>query len=90
MKLRKLLSLPQYSLTFSEKQEAMLPILKEQLVKATTFNSHIRSWYQKIKFDPQTCYGLEDVPFIPTQIFKHFDLGIVTKEQVQRVLQSSS
>ena len=90
MKLRKLLSLPQYSLTFSEKQEAMLPVIKEQLVKATTFNSHIRSWYQKIKFDPQTCDGLEDVPFIPTQMFKHFDLGIVPNGQVQRVLQSSS
>ena len=90
MKLRTLLSLPQYSLTFSEKRELMLPLIKEQLIKAYTFNTHICSWFQKIKFDPYTFVKLDEIPFMPVQMFKLFDVGIVPKEKVQRILKSSS
>ena len=41
MKLRKIIGLPQYSLTLSEKKEVMLPILREQLIKAENFNPYI-------------------------------------------------
>jgi len=90
MNLRTLLSLPQYSLTCSEKSELMLPLIKEQLIKAYNFNPHIYSWFEKIKFDPQTFCKIDEIPFMPVQMFKLFDLGIVPKDKVQRILKSSS
>jgi hypothetical protein len=33
---------------------------------------------------------VEDIPFIPSQMFKYFDLGIVPPEEIERILHSSS
>ena len=87
---RKIITLPQYSLTLSEKQELMLPILKEQVIRAEDFNPHIKSWFNKIKFNPKNFDKVDDIPFMPSQMFKYFDLGIVPSEKIERVLHSSS
>ena len=90
MKLRKIIGLPQYSLTLSEKKDVMLPILREQLINAEAFNPHIQSWFNKIKFFPKNLDRFDDIPFIPSQMFKYFELGIVPPEEIERVLHSSS
>ena len=90
MRLRKIIGLPQYSLTLSKKKDVMLPILREQLINAEAFNPYIKSWFNKIKFNPKNLDKFEDIPSIPSQMFKYFDLGIVPPEEIERVLHSSS
>lgn len=83
-----LLRLPQYSLTDSEKGELLLKLIKEQLPRAL-INPHIKSLFLKRRIDVSDISSLEDVPFIPVQMFKFFDLSTDPNEKRARVIRSS-
>lgn len=90
MSLRALLSQPPYSLSVQEKIKAILPIVKSQLRNGLEYNANLSSWFSKIGFNPDHLSSLYDVPFLPTRMFKHFDLHTVSPDRLQRVLRSSS
>ena len=88
MSLEDLLQLPQYSLEDSEKSKILLKLIKAQLPRTLT-NPHIRKMFLKRGVDAEGIDRLEDVPFVPVQMFKHFDLSTNPDEKVARVIRSS-
>lgn len=83
-----LLRLKQYSLNDEEKNKILLKIIKEQLVHAFK-NRHIKNFFEKEHIDIDSINSLEDVPPLPVQMFKYFDLATCPKEQIVKILKSS-
>ncbi|WP_225420105.1 LuxE/PaaK family acyltransferase [Methanohalophilus profundi] len=83
-----ILKVDPYSLTDSEKEAILLPILKEQLQKAQN-NPHIKNFFEKQNISVSDINSLEDIPPLPVQMFKYFDLEICPKDEVYKILQSS-
>jgi hypothetical protein len=88
LKLEELLQMPQYSLDDGEKNFVLLRLIKEQLPKAMR-NPHIKSLFAKQNIDIEKIQSVEGVPFIPVQMFKHFDLSTNPDEKIARVIKSS-
>ncbi|MFZ2456929.1 MAG: acyl-protein synthetase [Candidatus Altiarchaeia archaeon] len=86
--LEEILKLKQYSIPDEEKNRMLLVNIKEQLLCAKE-NRHIKSFFEKQGIDISSINKLEDVPTIPVQMFKYFDLRIGTPESIVKVLKSS-
>jgi len=84
-----ILSQDPYSQTDVQKCESILPIIKEQLIKARQNNQHIDVFFTKQRVDIDALKDLEDVPYIPVQMFKQFDLRTCPEQEIAKVLQSS-
>jgi phenylacetate-coenzyme A ligase PaaK-like adenylate-forming protein len=84
-----LLALPPYSLADTEKNGALLGILKAQLYHAVRNNPAIHAMFSKLGIDIDSLATLEDIPPIPVQMFKYFDLGTCNQEQMVKILHSS-
>ncbi len=78
----------QYTLNDELKSKLLMGVLKPQLFKAMS-NPHIRSMYKKLGVDPAAVETIEDIPFVPVQMFKDFDLSTCPKEEVFRTIRSS-
>ena len=89
IELEEIMACEPYSLVNAEKQRRLLPIIKTQ-VAAAACNPSIESYFRKIGFHPNAIQRLVDVPFIPVQMFKEFDLVTCEPEDVFRVVQSSA
>jgi phenylacetate-coenzyme A ligase PaaK-like adenylate-forming protein len=89
MTLNNLFKQPQYSLSRKEKNRLLLPLLKDGIEGAIRKNRFIRAWCKKVRFNPDSIYKIEDIPFLPVQMFKYFDLGFIESNNVARVLESS-
>ena len=88
MKLEDLLLMKQYSLADSEKNKVLLRLIKEQLPRAMA-NRHIKNFFTKQNIDVEKIQSVEEVPFIPVQMFKYFDLSTNPDEKLARVIKSS-
>ena len=84
-----LLAKPPYSLDDEDKNKILTGIIKEQLKIAAANNIHIREMFSKQKIDVDSIERLEDVPYIPVQMFKYFDLSTCSKEDIVKILRSS-
>lgn len=82
------IKLPPYSLKDSEKRKLLLPIIKNQ-IKDSMKNQHIKNFFSKQKIDVDNISSLKEVPFIPVQMFKNFDLTTCSKKDIIRILRSS-
>jgi len=87
--LNDLLQQPAYSLPDDEKNQILLPIIQAQLEEAVESNRHIANLFAKLHLSPGEILCLEDVPLMPVQMFKHFDLKTCPEEQIGKVLRSS-
>lgn len=83
-----LLKVAPYSLKDEKKEEILLPILKEQLQIAQK-NIHITNFFNKQNIDISDIKSLEDIPPLPVQMFKYFDLETCAKDEIYKILQSS-
>jgi len=83
------LSQDPYSLMDADKCATLLPIIKEQLKAARRNNRQIDNLFTKTGTDTDTIRSLEEVPYIPVQMFKHFDLRTCPEQDIAKVLQSS-
>lgn len=86
--LNTLLEMPPYSLTDDEKSKVLIEIIKKQLVIAET-NPYIHNFFAKQGISIEDIKRLEDVPPLPVQMFKYFDLETCPKDQIIKVLRSS-
>lgn len=84
-----LISGKQYQYSDAEKEQRLLPIIKEQLKSHYKNNIHIKSWLDKLSVKIDEISSLEEVPVLPTQMFKYFDLQ-TSPGELQRILYSSS
>ena len=85
-----MISSEQYKLSQAKKEKKLLPIIKLQLKQASDNNVHIKSYFDKLNLDIDKISSLSEVPFVPVQMFKSFDLRTCKEEDVVRVLKSSS
>jgi acyl-CoA synthetase (AMP-forming)/AMP-acid ligase II len=83
-----LLIMDTYSLRDAEKELMLLPIIKEQLSTAQN-NIYIRNFFEKQNINIQDIESLEEVPPLPVQMFKYFNLETCPKDEVFKILQSS-
>jgi phenylacetate-coenzyme A ligase PaaK-like adenylate-forming protein len=78
-----------YALKDSQKNKALLHIIKEQLIIARRNNRYIDNYFSKMGIGTGSIMSLEDVPFIPVQMFKQFDLKTCPEENISKTLRSS-
>jgi phenylacetate-coenzyme A ligase PaaK-like adenylate-forming protein len=78
-----------YSQEDAEKCAILLPIIKAQLKTARQNNRHIDNFFSKQGIEIDSIAALEDVPFIPVQMFKYFDLRTCPEQEIVKILQSS-
>lgn len=83
------LSQDPYSLFDAEKSTALLPIIRQQLNAARRNNRQIDNLFTKTGINTDTLRSLEEVPYIPVQMFKHFDLRTCPEQDIAKILQSS-
>lgn len=84
-----LLQLPPYVLMDNEKRERLLNIIRNQLTNAIQSNQNIANLFLKLHISPDGIQRMEDVPFMPVQMFKFFDLRTCPEDQIVKVLRSS-
>lgn len=87
--LDRLLKLKQYSLKDEEKNKILLTIIKQQLVKGISNNKYIKNFFEKQNISIDDINSIDDVPPMPVQMFKYFDLSTCPKDQIVRILKSS-
>lgn len=78
-----------YLLVDAEKSGVLLPIIKEQLKRARQNNRQIDNLFTKTGTDIDAMQCLEDVPYMPVQMFKHFNLRTCPEKDIAKILQSS-
>ncbi len=78
-----------YILEDHRKNENLLPIIRDQLKTAIRNNRFIDHYFSRQSVDVDKIGRLEDVPYIPVQMFKHFDLRTCPEGEVAKILQSS-
>jgi len=86
--LEDLINKEQYTLQDDEKQSLLLEIMRPQL-ELSLRNDHIASLYAKLRVEPSSIECLDDIPFVPVQMFKLFDLATCEHSDIFRVLRSS-
>jgi len=79
----------QFNIIQEEKENILLKTILSQIDRNKE-NMNIKSMYNKLGVDINSIKTLEQVPYIPVNMFKCFDLRICKIEQVVRVLQSSA
>ncbi|MGK0468666.1 acyl-protein synthetase [Clostridium sp.] len=79
----------QFNIKQQKKDKLLLSIILGQLEHNRT-NPNLNAMYDKLDIDINNIKTLEQVPYIPVNMFKYFDLRICTVEQVVRVLNSSA
>ena len=78
----------QYTLSFKNKRAALLGIIKNQLYGAVQ-NRFIKNLFNKEHIDIEAISALEEVPYIPVQMFKLFDLATCPESDIVRIVKSS-
>ena len=80
----------QFLISQQDKEKKLLPILKFQVNNHITHSENLASYYNKIHFKPLEIKNISDIPPIPVQMFKSFDLRTCKEEDVTRILNSSA
>jgi len=79
----------QFNIDQEKKEKLLLNIILSQL-EHNMSNLNIKAMYNKLGVDINNIKTLEQVPYIPVNMFKYFDLRVCTQEKVVRVLNSSA
>lgn len=79
----------QFNIKQKKKEKLLLNIILLQL-EHNMANPNIKAMYNKLYIDINNIKTLEEVPYIPVNMFKYFDLRICNMDQVVRVLNSSA
>ena len=89
MNLEKLFDQNPYSLSVKKKESLIL----NKINKLTKFHNFNCKEYKKIlnffKYNPSKKYNINDLPFLPVQIFKEVDLFSTAKKNIVKILRSS-
>ena len=78
-----------YSLQDRQKNVYLLKIIREQLKIACRNSRQIDNYFTKQGLNIDAIQKLDDIPYIPVQMFKLFDLRTCQENEIVKVLQSS-
>jgi hypothetical protein len=87
--LTELIRSPQYALTYAEKMDVLLPILKQQVDAGCRGIPEYNRYVNSMRFQADKFSAYDQVPYLPVTAFKGFDLCTVPREHISRVLRSS-
>lgn len=79
-----------FLLSQPEKEELHRKFLHEQIINQMKNSSFMAKFYNSFNFIPETISKPGDVPPLPVQMFKKFDLRTCTEDSVLRILNSSA
>jgi len=79
----------QFNLDKEDKEKLLLQIMHSQL-EENLKNPNIKSMYEKLGVNVRKIERLEDIPYIPVNMFKQFNLSVCKEQDVVRVLTSSA
>ena len=85
-----LLDLNPFSLEHSKKLEIFEKALKDELKFHYENSNHYKKYCEKKNFTPKLDFKLEDVPYIPSSVFKKIKLQSVPDNTIIRTVHSSS
>ncbi len=88
--IKEIIAANQFELSQTEKESKLLPIFKEQITTQAENLINLKSFYNKFRIDLSNLNSINEIPPIPVNMFKKFDLRTCKKEDVVRVLHSSS
>lgn len=86
--LAKLLHMPPYSLNNADKNKILLAIIKKQL-KHIQLNKYLKNFFSRQSININKINSLINIPFMPVQMFKFFNLSTCPQKQIVRILKSS-
>ena len=86
--LEKLIFNDTFSISQKEKERILIEMFREQL-ENNKKNIHIKAMYEKLNFNVESFNSLAEIPFIPVNMFKKFDLYSCSREDIVRILNSS-
>lgn len=86
--LDELIASEQYSLEYKEKSKILLNIIKKQFLSIGS-NPCIKNFLYRQHFKINSMRSLVDIPYLPVQMFKYFDLATCPPKDVVRVVKSS-
>ena len=87
--INELLIKPPFILKDHEKNQILFDILKIQLKNAVENNIHIKCMVSKQGIEIESITKIEDIPYIPVQMFKYFDLSTCENDTIVKMLRSS-
>ncbi len=88
--IKSIIAADQFKIPQKEKEAMLLPIFKEQLKGQVKNSEHLKSFYQKFNLNIDGLKTIEDIPPIPVNMFKKFELITCKKEDIIRTLHSSA
>ncbi len=89
-RIEKLLDLPPFSYDPVEKRRVFSEAMRLAYAFHFTRCASFREWSLKQQFDPERPHDLEQIPFLPVEIFKRINLLSVPEDQIVRTLYSSA
>ncbi|MBT4540746.1 acyl-protein synthetase [Candidatus Woesearchaeota archaeon] len=90
MKVDELIEKDAYSMPSSEKQTLFLEAMKESIRFHYNNCNEFKNYLDYLKFDINSEYSLEDLPYLPIPIFKEMELITGSKEDIKTTINSSS
>ncbi|WAI01207.1 LuxE/PaaK family acyltransferase [Methanogenium organophilum] len=87
--INELLTKSPYILEDREKNQILTGILKIQLENAVENNTHIKNMFSKQGIDISSITKIEEIPQIPVQMFKYFNLSTCDSGNIVKILRSS-
>ncbi len=89
MTLDELFQIAPYSLSKTEKDEALKDILNDLTRRHYAACPEYARILDALKFDAAQNHACADLPFLPVRLFKQFELRSVSKEEITKTLTSS-
>lgn len=88
----RLLNLPPYSRHTEESEELFMRALRDAVLSHALGNPRYAAYLERKNFSPESAFSIEDLPFLPAQLFKMSgpDLGVVPKNTRILYLHSSA
>jgi len=87
--IKKIIRCGVYTHMQKEKEGIILPLIIIELQRAIENSDMIRRFFEKQRINPNDIHSVSDVPFMPVQMFKYFNLTTCPEKDVIKILKSS-
>jgi phenylacetate-coenzyme A ligase PaaK-like adenylate-forming protein len=84
-----IIDIPPYALSKEEKRKVYIEALTGLTLRHYSLCPEYKKLLDTVKFKPEDCRELTDIPFIPVRLFKEYELLSVNREEVIKTMTSS-
>lgn len=87
--IKTLISREQFLISQSDKEKELLPILQREIQENMNVSPNLKKFYSTFQPQPESYQTIADIPPLPVNMFKLFDLKTCEEDQIVRTLHSS-